>query len=163
MLACNLPILRFTRSVHTGITHTERRLLSGNSLAIPPSRVASCPPCRIAAANSTASVIWRYPCMRARTSSGSSVTERSSGQNECASNCLSLISSAIASIGVTVWWTTDGLQETRMKPDSVRVQVAHPLSRCSSNHPRAASWWTWLGQASATRTLTSSNAIMANQ
>ena len=60
-----------------------------------------------------ASVIWRYPWMRMRISSGSDMIGRSRDQNACDSRRLSLRNRAIASSGVTSCLTEEGLQETR--------------------------------------------------
>ena len=66
--------------------------------------------------------------------SGRSTIDLSKGQNEWEPSWVSLDNTAMASRGVTVCLTTVGLHEMRTNPASVKRQVAHPCSRCASNH-----------------------------
>jgi len=133
-----LQVPRRAPAIHTGMTQTAPRPEPATRCGMPASNVASSPPRCMAVASSTASVIWRYPRIRATISSGNSTTERSRGQNECLSSRLSFRSTVIASAGVTVRLTAAGLQETRMNPASVKGQVAQPVPRRAANHDRAA-------------------------
>ena len=58
--------------------------------------------------------------------SGRSTIEKLSGQKLCDPITRSSARSSIASLGVMVWCTIDGLHDNRTNPDSVKGHVAHP-------------------------------------
>jgi len=69
---------------------------------------------------------------------------------------ISLASRGERASGMARWF-----EETRTNPDWVTEQVANPARPTSSNQASAVAWWTWFGQANATRTLTSRRIAVA--
>ena len=139
------------------ITTASRAAESGGkSPATLRSNVASLPPCRIAKSRRTASVNCWCPIIRARISSRTPAKPSSSAQKRCPPWAVIRARTFITSPNSTGTFTTAGCIDNRTKPNCVSGQLAHADEKLPANHRCAAAWCTWVGQAKANRTLTSS-------
>ena len=116
----------------------------------------STPPRSVACQRRTASVHCRCPCRRAATAFKPIVIPRSSGQNSCPACRVASSTASSAAAALTVPCVMAGFVSKRKTPSCVSGLVAHALWPDFANQACAASWLSWRGHTSASRTLTSS-------